>query len=77
MSLYDYFTPPEPEYSDDEWEAAKASLWVEYRDLGWDDEDIAKRVDDYLIAEQCAARRAAVESVWADEERARRKENWS
>lgn len=77
MSLYDYFTPPEPEYSDDEWEAAEAALWVEYRELGWDDEDIAKRVDDRLIGEQCAAMRADRESVWADEERARRKENWS
>lgn len=67
-------SPPEPEYDDDEWDAAEQALWVEYRDLGWDDVDIAKAVDDVLIAEQCDAMRAARESQWADDERARRKE---
>lgn len=78
MSLnpLDLYAAPGPDYSEDEWEAARKALWAERRQLGWTDEQIASGVDDYLIAEKCDAMRDDLRHVQADEERARRKESW-
>lgn len=76
MSWMNRLTPPEPDYLEEEWEYAETVLREERRELGWDDHDIDVAVDDYLIAEKCDALRMDRASVWADEERARRKENW-
>lgn len=77
MSWMNRLTPPEPDYLEEEWEYAETVLRDERRELGWDDHDIDVAVDDYLIAEKCDALRADRVSVWADEVRARRKENRS
>ena len=74
MSLYDYMSPPEPEYTDDEWDAAEAALIEERADWGWSETEIAKAVDDFLIAEKCEQLREDLESEWVDRVLARRKD---
>lgn len=74
MSLYDYLSPPEPEYTDDEWDRARAHLVEERADMGWSEAEIDAAVDDYLIAEMCDQFREDEKSVWADRVLARRKD---
>lgn len=74
MSLYDRYAAPEPEYTDDEWDAAESALIEERADWGWSETEIAEAVDDYLIAEKCDQFREDEKSVWADRVLARRKD---
>lgn len=76
MSWMNRLEPPEDDYVDEEWDEAREALREERRELGWSDAEIDAAVDDYLIAEKCDALRADRASIWADEERARRKESW-
>lgn len=75
MSLYDRLTPPEPDYSDDEWERAEQLLIEERIELGWSETESRVAVDDLMIADKVQELRDA--RLWdlADEDRARRKED--
>lgn len=76
MSLYDRLAAPEPEFSDEEWDRAYEFLVQERVDLGWPRADAESLVDDLMVSDQCVQAREDQLSVWADEERARRKESW-
>lgn len=76
VSLYDRLAPPEPEFSDEEWDRAYEFLVQERVDLGWPRADAEAHVDDLMVSDQCVQAREDQKTVWADEERARRKENW-
>lgn len=75
MSWMNRLSPPEPEFSDDEWDQAERALIEERLDMGWSETESRVAVDDYLIAEKCEQLREDLESVVADEELARRKED--
>lgn len=75
MSWMDRLEPPESDFSDEEWDTARAQLVQERIDLGWTCEDADAHVDDLMIEEQCVQNRDDRASVWADEEHARRKES--
>lgn len=76
MSLFDRLAPPEPEFSDEEWDRAYEFLLDERVNLGWSREDAESHVDDLMVSDQCVQAREDRQATWADEERARRKENW-
>ncbi|MGX1598626.1 hypothetical protein ACWIDS_16370 [Dietzia maris] len=76
MSYPNRLSPPEPEFTDDEWDAAREQLVQERLELDWTREDAEAHIDDLMIAEKCEVMRDDRASVQADEERARRKENW-
>ena len=76
MSWMNRLEPPEPDFSDDEWDAAREQLVQERLDLGWTREDAEAHIDDLMVEEQCVQNRDDRASVQADEERARRKEDW-
>lgn len=75
MSWMNRLSPPEPEFSDDEWDRAERALIEERLDMGWSETESRVAVDDYLIAEKCEQMRDGLKSVVADEELARRKED--
>ncbi|HHX46152.1 MAG TPA: hypothetical protein GX718_02090 [Brevibacterium sp.] len=75
MSLYNRWAAPEPDYTDDEWERARARIVADRLDDGWDRDDAeAAAEDDQLVWEQIDADRVDAESRWADDMLARRKE---
>lgn len=76
VSLYDRLAPPEPEFSDEEWDRAEQALIEERLEMGWSEQESRVAVDDYLIAEKCERMREDHEWYVADEVRARRKEDW-
>ena len=75
MSWMNRLEPPEDDYLEEEWAEAEEALREERRELGWSESEIDAGVDYFLIAEACDARREDRASVWADEARARRKED--
>lgn len=74
MSLYDYLSPPEPEYSDDEWDRARAVVLDALLEDGYSRQEAEVAVDDFMIAEECDRIREDQTSMWADEVLARRKD---
>lgn len=58
MSLYDRYAAPEPDYTDDEWERARARIVADRLDDGWDRDDAeAAAEDDQLVWDQIDADR--------------------
>ncbi|KAA0916434.1 hypothetical protein [Dietzia sp. ANT_WB102] len=77
MNPLDRYAVPDSEFSDAEWDAAEEALREERRELDWTEAQIDSALaDGWLIAEKCDVLRQDRISVWADEERARRKEFW-
>ena len=56
MSLYDYTSPPEPEFSDAEWDVAREELVADWMSRGWARDEAERHVDDWMVADQCEKR---------------------
>lgn len=76
MSFMNRLSPPEPDYTDDEWERAEQQLVDQFLDDGYSEHEAEVAVDDWLIAEQCDRNREDREAEWADQVIKRRKEDW-
>lgn len=74
MSLYDRLSPPESDYSDEEWDRAREQLIDERVDLGWSRADAEARVDDLMVEEQCVQNREDRDASWACDVNKRRRE---
>lgn len=59
MSLYDYTSPPEPEFSDAEWDLAHFQICSELIRDGYTRAEALERVDDLAIYEQAEHNRRA------------------
>lgn len=67
MSPLDRHACLDPEFSDEEMDAAREALFEEWAELGWPRADAAKHIDDQLVMEQAAHLRTTVDADLADD----------
>lgn len=74
MSFMNRLSPPEPEFSDEEWDRAYEFLVDERVNLGWPREDAESHVDDLMVSDQCVQAREDQDATWACDVNKRRRE---
>lgn len=74
MSYPNRLEPPEPEFTDDEMDAAREQLFTEWAERGWPRADAAEHIDDQLVMEQAEYMRRDCAATHEDIMRAHRKE---
>lgn len=78
MSLYDYTSPPEPEFSDHEWDYAHFQVCSELIRSGYSRAEAEQHADDLTVADRAEfnqqQRRDDDAAEWADQLIKRRKE---
>lgn len=58
MSLYNRYAAPEPDYTEEEWDAAHTRLVDALVEDGWTETEALARVDDWAVRDQIDADRA-------------------